>query len=49
MLENREMMMRLFPDLFAEHAVRPVEIYTDMLLRSLQASAPAGAFLVWGS
>ena len=43
MLENREMMMRLFPDLFAEHAVRPVEIYTDMLLRSLQASAPAGA------
>ncbi|KAK0329389.1 hypothetical protein LTR94_037013, partial [Friedmanniomyces endolithicus] len=43
MLENREMMMRLFPDLFAEHAVRPVEIYTDMLLRSLQASAPSGA------
>ncbi|MCA0367986.1 MAG: circularly permuted type 2 ATP-grasp protein [Proteobacteria bacterium] len=43
MLENREMMMRLFPDLFAEHAVRPVEIYTDMLLRSLQASAPVGA------
>jgi uncharacterized circularly permuted ATP-grasp superfamily protein len=43
MLENREMMMRLFPDLFAEHAVRPVEAYPDMLLRSLQASAPEGA------
>ncbi len=43
MLENREMMMRLFPDLFAEHRIRPVETYTDMLLRSLQASAPAGA------
>lgn len=43
MLENREMMMRLFPDLFAEHRIRPVETYTDMLLSSLQASAPAGA------
>jgi len=43
MLENREMMMRLFPDLFAEHRIRPVEAYPDMLLRSLQASAPAGA------
>ena len=43
MLENREMMMRLFPDLFAEHRIRPVETYTDMLLSSLQASAPEGA------
>ncbi|RZJ41393.1 MAG: circularly permuted type 2 ATP-grasp protein [Brevundimonas sp.] len=43
MLENREMMMRLFPDLFAEHRIRPVEAYPDMLLRSLQASAPHGA------
>ncbi|RYG10536.1 MAG: circularly permuted type 2 ATP-grasp protein, partial [Caulobacteraceae bacterium] len=45
MLENREMMMRLFPDLFAEHRIRPVETYTDTLLASLQASAPdhAGA------
>ena len=43
MLENREMMMRLFPDLFAEHRIQPVETYTDMLLRSLQASAPPGA------
>ncbi|MGA0543641.1 circularly permuted type 2 ATP-grasp protein [Brevundimonas sp. VNH65] len=43
MLENREMMMRLFPDLFAEHRIRPVETYTDMLLASLQASAPEAA------
>ncbi|CAN5191795.1 circularly permuted type 2 ATP-grasp protein [soil metagenome] len=43
MLENREMMMRLFPDLFAEHRIRPVETYTDMLLSSLQASAPEQA------
>jgi uncharacterized circularly permuted ATP-grasp superfamily protein len=43
MLENREMMMRLFPDLFAEHRIRPVETYADMLLQSLRASAPAHA------
>ena len=43
MLENREMMMRLFPDLFAEYPVRPVETYTDMLLASLSASAPPAA------
>lgn len=43
MLENREMMMRLFPDLFAEYPVRPVETYTDMLLESLRECAPAGA------
>ena len=43
MLENREMMMRLFPDLFAEHRIRPVETYTDMLEASLRASAPTRA------
>ncbi len=43
MLENREMMMRLFPDLFAHHRVRPVETYTDMLLSSLTACAPPSA------
>jgi len=42
MLENREMMMRLFPDLFSEYPVRPVENYTDMLLSSLKACAPGG-------
>jgi uncharacterized circularly permuted ATP-grasp superfamily protein len=43
MLENREMMMRLFPDLFSEYPVRPVENYTDMLLSSLKACAPDSA------
>jgi uncharacterized circularly permuted ATP-grasp superfamily protein len=43
MLENREMMMRLFPDLFSEYAVRPVETYSDMLLDTLVASAPTSA------
>lgn len=39
MLENREMMMRLFPELFAEYPIRPVETYPDMLLSSLRTSA----------
>jgi len=43
MLENREMMMRLFPDLFSEYPVRPVETYTDMLLTALQTSAPSSS------
>lgn len=43
MLENRKMMMRLFPDLFARHAVEPVAHYPDMLLDTLRASAPARA------
>jgi uncharacterized circularly permuted ATP-grasp superfamily protein len=42
MLENRRMMMRLFPDLFSRHAVEPVAHYPDMLLETLRASAPAG-------
>ena len=33
MLENREVMMRLFPELFPRHAVLPVEHYTEELLR----------------
>lgn len=43
MLENREMMMRLFPELFADHSVRPVETYPDTLLASLKACAPEDA------
>ena len=43
MLENRKMMMRLFPDLFSAHAVEPVAHYPDMLLDTLRASAPANA------
>ncbi|AVS84385.1 circularly permuted type 2 ATP-grasp protein [Paracidovorax avenae] len=43
MLENRKMMMRLFPELFRSHRVAPVAHYPDMLLDTLRASAPAGA------
>ncbi|MFA5172434.1 MAG: circularly permuted type 2 ATP-grasp protein [Sulfuriferula sp.] len=39
MLENRRTMMRLFPDLFAAHAVAPVEHYPQMLLDSLREAA----------
>jgi uncharacterized circularly permuted ATP-grasp superfamily protein len=42
MLENRKMMMRLFPDLFARHKVAPVAHYPDMLLDNLRSVAPAG-------
>src|ERR1700732_2375024 len=35
MLENREIMMRLFPDLFARHRIAPVEKYPDELLSAL--------------
>src|SRR6187399_2593631 len=41
MLENREIMMRLFPDLFARHRVAPVENYPDELLQTLKSIAPA--------
>jgi len=40
MLENRRMMMRLFPELFARQAVRPVEHYPALLLETLRAVAP---------
>src|SRR5579859_2134916 len=43
MLENREIMMRLFPDLFARHRVAPVERYPDELLAALRSVAPGGA------
>jgi uncharacterized circularly permuted ATP-grasp superfamily protein len=39
-LENRKTMMRLFPELFAHHAVEPVEHYPQMLLDTLRESAP---------
>lgn len=42
MLENRKMMMRLFPELFASHAVAPVEHYPDLLLDNLKSAAPKG-------
>ena len=43
MLENREVMMRLFPDMFVEHRVAPVEIYPDALLATMQSVAPERA------
>jgi uncharacterized circularly permuted ATP-grasp superfamily protein len=42
MLENREAMMRLFPELFSLHRVAPVEGYTDELLATLHSVAPPG-------
>jgi len=42
MLEDRKMMMRLFPELFARHRIAPVEHYPDMLLENLRSVAPAG-------
>ena len=41
MLENREIMMRLFPELFSRHRVAPVDNYPDELLETLQSVAPA--------
>src|ERR1700749_2674543 len=43
MLENREIMLRLFPELFARHRVAPVENYPDELLATLKSVAPASA------
>ena len=43
MLENRKMMMRLFPELFSLHAVAPVAHYPDLLLETLRSVAPGGS------
>ena len=40
MLENREVMIRLFPELFARHRVAPVDRYADELLATLRSLAP---------
>jgi uncharacterized circularly permuted ATP-grasp superfamily protein len=42
MLENRKMMMRLFPDLFAQHRIAPVAHYPDLLLETLRSVSPHG-------
>ena len=42
MLEDRKMMMRLFPDLFARNRVAPVDHYPDLLLDNLRSVAPPG-------
>ena len=41
MLEDRKMMMRLFPELFSQYRVAPVAHYPDLLLETLRASCPA--------
>jgi uncharacterized circularly permuted ATP-grasp superfamily protein len=40
MLEDRKMMMRLFPELFSQNRVAPVAHYPDLLLETLRAVAP---------
>ena len=42
MIEDRKMMMRLFPELFSRHQIAPVQHYPDMLLENLRTVAPAG-------
>ena len=41
MLENRETMLQMFPELFSKIKVQPVSDYPKNLRRSLEASAPA--------
>ncbi len=40
MLEDRSVMMRLFPDLFAKAGVEPIARYPEHLLRTLRSVAP---------
>src|SRR5262252_9103974 len=42
MLENRKMMMRLFPEAFARNVVAPIDHYPDLLLDTLRQVAPEG-------
>ncbi len=42
MLENREAMIRLCPELFRQYQVEPVDSYTDLLHETLQSVAPRG-------
>ena len=42
MVEDRKMMMRLFPDLFQRYRVAPVEHYPDLLLEFLKSVKPEG-------
>jgi uncharacterized circularly permuted ATP-grasp superfamily protein len=43
MLEDREAMIRLCPELFQMFQVEPVDSYTDLLHETLQSVAPRGA------
>ena len=40
MLEDRKVMMRLFPELFARYQVAPVDHYPDLLLDTLRQAGP---------
>ncbi|RYE53243.1 MAG: circularly permuted type 2 ATP-grasp protein, partial [Rhizobiaceae bacterium] len=40
MLENREAMLRLCPELFEQFNVRPIDSYPDALLETLQSVSP---------
>ncbi len=40
MLENRKMMMRLYPEMFENHHIAPVERYPGYLLQTLRESSP---------
>lgn len=40
MLENREIMMRMFPQLFQENRIAPVENYPGLLRKTLESVAP---------
>jgi uncharacterized circularly permuted ATP-grasp superfamily protein len=42
MLENREAMIRLCPELFRDFRVAPVDSYPDMLLETMRSVAPGG-------
>jgi len=42
MIEDRLVMMRLFPELFAQHRISPVDHYPDFLLETLLEVAPPG-------
>ncbi len=41
MLENREIMMRMFPALFRENRIEPIDNYSELLRRTLASVAPA--------
>jgi uncharacterized circularly permuted ATP-grasp superfamily protein len=42
MLTSRRVMKRIFPQLFGEYGVRPIEHYTQVLLSTLRSLAPEG-------
>src|ERR1700744_5682423 len=42
MLTNRRIMKRIFPQLFHQYNVRPIEQYTQLLLGALRSLAPEG-------